>query len=112
MKKQFAVSLLGFIFVLLSAASFHAATRTVDTIADNGALTACTAAANDCSLRGAVSVSVTDDIINFSPALNYQTITLGSEITITQGISINGPGADLLRISGRDSYRHFYINGG
>lgn len=90
-----------------------AATRTVDNISDDGALTACTSAANDCSLRGAVAASATGDTINFSSALNYQTITLNSEITITQGIVISGPGANLLTISGSsNNNRHFYINAG
>jgi len=47
----------------------HAATLAVDTTADNAALTACTGAAGDCSLRGAIIKA------NSTP-VNPDTITL------------------------------------
>lgn len=47
------------------------------------------------------------DTISFSPTLfsSAQTITLGSELLITGGVVINGPGAGLLALSGNDSHR-------
>ena len=77
-----------------------AAIRTVDNTTDNGALTACGEAANDCSLRGAVTGAGNGDTINFDPSLNGSTITLDSLINIPTSLAIMGPGADKLTISG------------
>ena len=80
---------------------------------------------NDCSLRGAVAnanAASSDDIINFDVTifgrdgdapedgdLPVQTITLGgSEIAIPVGagtLTINGPGANLLTVSGNNASR-------
>ncbi|MDH5511491.1 MAG: hypothetical protein OEZ32_14215, partial [Nitrospinota bacterium] len=49
--------LIGLLFLALMApGGAWAATYVVDTTVDNGALSGCTAAAGDCSLRGAVNV--------------------------------------------------------
>lgn len=103
MKKSLLIPTLLFgiiIFVGIFSTPASAATRTVDTLADNAGLTACTVAVNDCSLRGAISGAALNDTINFDPSLNGGTITLGSLISIPRGMSIAGPGADLLTISG------------
>ena len=96
---------------------------TVDRTDDDGAASACLAAPNDCSLRGAITAAnaaVTADIINFDPTifgpggptrggsaegneLPPQTITLGgTQIVLANsgGLTINGPGANLLTVSG------------
>lgn len=95
----------------------EAATLVVDNLTDNIGLNACTAAANDCSLRGANSVAVDGDIITFDPgifSLNGvgQTIAVGSELLIANDITINGPGADNLTIDGGapDDNRVFTVN--
>jgi hypothetical protein len=84
----------------LGGAQVYAATRTVDTTADNAGLTGCTGSAGDCSLRGAISNAVVGDTINFDPSLNGQTITVSSLISIPRAMTIAGPGADKLTISG------------
>lgn len=78
----------------------QAATRTVDNVGDNGADSACTAAPNDCSFRGAVGGAANGDVINFDPSLNGLTITVGSVVSTTRSLTITGPGANLLTISG------------
>lgn len=77
-----------------------AATRTVDNASDNAALSACGGAANDCSLRGAINNAAPGDTINFDASLNGATITLGSLISIGKALTVAGPGADKLTISG------------
>ncbi len=102
-------------FVVLVFGVANAAARTVDTTSDDGTLTACTLAANDCSLRGAISGAAANDTIKFSTDLNNQTITLttNSEININKSLTINGPGANLLTIDGGpNANRIFYINAG
>lgn len=90
--------------ILSSILTAQAATRTVDTTSDSGALTACTAAPNDCSLRGAASFSSSGETIDFAPSLTGATITLGSIITFNfRGVNIIGPGADKLTISGNNT---------
>lgn len=70
---------------------------------------ACTEAANDCSLRGAVSAYTAGDQITFAIT---GTITLtNGEILITNGdVMIQGPGTDDLIISGGDASRIFTIS--
>ena len=86
-----------------------AATLNVDTTADNGALTACTAAAGDCSLRGALVTAVSGDTINFDASIAGQTITLGSMLTITKNLTIDG-GSNNITISGGNTVAIFRIN--
>lgn len=67
------------------------------------------------SLRQAIldaeSNAGADEIV-FNPGVTG-TITLASALfTITQNLTITGPGADVLAISGDDSYRVFHITGG
>lgn len=66
------------------------------------------------SLRQAVldaGFSMTPDTITFDPSLSGSTITLSSLITINTPMSIVGPGADKLTISGNKATRIFTING-
>jgi uncharacterized repeat protein (TIGR01451 family) len=68
-----------FIFTAMAGA----ATYTVDTSSDNGGLTACTDASNDCTLRGAISnanATPDSDVITF--AGSYTIILTGSTLTI------------------------------
>jgi CSLREA domain-containing protein len=78
-----------------------ATTRTVTTLAD-------TVDANDGlrSLREAISASVSGDTINFSVT---GTITLAGELSIQRALTITGPGARKLTISGNDASRIFNI---
>ncbi len=81
-----------------------------NTDSDTGlAKAACTAALDDCSLRGALSIADDGDTITFSSVFNSpQTIALGgSTIGIIDGVTITGPGANLLIITGNDFGRVF-----
>ena len=77
----------------------------VDTIDDSGAG----------SLRQAVldaNDQAGPDEIHFSLGPGANTITLtGGELTITDTVSIIGPGADLLAINGNDNDRVFHVAG-
>jgi hypothetical protein len=60
------------------------------------------------SLRAAITAAKSGDTIVFAPALNGQTITLNSgELAIKKSLSIQGPGAGLLAVSGNDASRVF-----
>lgn len=113
--------------IMFFCANAQAATYTVDTTADNAALNACTAAANDCSLRGAITaagITAESDTINFSipagdagcTAAGVCTITLtGGELIITSSTSTrtvtitNSTGASNLLISGNNQSRVFRV---
>jgi len=65
------------------------------------------------SLRQAVTAAngAADNFVQFAPALNGSTITLASgEIAINQPMTVVGPGADKLTISGNDTSRIFNIS--
>lgn len=115
MKREIITAAL-FLGLMLSGVFFareaNAATRTVDTTSDSGALTACTGAANDCSLRGAIDNAAAGDTINFDASLTNATITLGSEILLVRNVTVNGLGADKLTISGGGATRLFSYFGG
>ena len=62
------------------------------------------------SLRGTIAGAGSGDIVNFSPSLDGQTITLSSgEIDIQTNLSIIGPGPNELTISGNNASRIFDI---
>ena len=97
-----------FLFVLClsltASATVYTVTKTADT--NDGVCDA------DCSLREAVGVSnstADNDTIEFSALFNTtQTITLsGTEIVVASNgsLTINGPGANLLTISGNNASR-------
>lgn len=114
--KSFSAYLIIILLILISVSVTQAATFTVDSTADMPVLTACTAAPNDCTLRGAVSVATgAGDIINFDPTVfaTAQVISLSlGEIAISSAgpLTITGPGANLLTVSGSSSSRIFSVN--
>ncbi|MBI1764572.1 MAG: VCBS repeat-containing protein [Acidobacteria bacterium] len=68
----------------------------------------------DCSLREALAAAAAGDGIAFAALFNTsQTITLGgTELAIGKNLTINGPGANLLTISGNNTSRVFNIGSG
>ena len=106
MKFLFSVLTLVSIFFLASAGNAKAVTFTVTNTSDSGAG----------SLRQALidsNATAKADIIVFDPAVfaNQQTIILTTgQLEITNGVTVNGPGANLLKISGNNQSRVFYIN--
>ena len=101
--------LLAFLTGLLAATPVlpaHAATLTVNTLVDENDGSCVD---GDCSLRDALQVAVSGDTIDFSVT---GTIVLTSKLIITQPVTIAGPGADLLTVSGNDLYTVFWIDGG
>ena len=65
------------------------------------------------SLRADIAAAQSGDTIVFAPNLNGQTITLTSgELSITKGLTIQGPGAGQLTVSGNNMYRAFEVNAG
>ncbi len=52
---------------------------------------------------------ISEDIIRFNLPAGPQTITLGSELLITDGLRIEGPGSSQLTISGNDTTRIFNV---
>jgi hypothetical protein len=66
------------------------------------------------SLRAAIAAANANpgaNVVNFAQGLQG-TITLGSELDVTNSVSLNGPGAGTLAISGNNAYRVFYFAGG
>src|SRR5690348_10989530 len=61
------------------------------------------------SLRDAIAVANSGDTIDFSAT---GTITLGSTLTIAKDLTISGPGASSLAISGNNLVRVFYASSG
>src|SRR5689334_14925132 len=61
----------------------------------------------DCSLREAVVVAAADDTVVFSSLFNTpQTVTLTlGQLAIIRNLTINGPGPDILTISGNSASR-------
>ncbi|HZH33901.1 MAG TPA: choice-of-anchor Q domain-containing protein, partial [Pyrinomonadaceae bacterium] len=112
---KFAKLFLVFCFVFCLAQAAFPATYTVTKIADTNDGT-CDA---DCSLREAIAAAVAtvdDDTIQFSTLFNTsQTIVLsGTDLIITNNgiLTINGPGANLLTVSGNNVSRVFTNNTG
>ena len=87
--------------VFLSAWSAFGATITVTNTSDSGAG----------SLREAIASAANGDTINF--ALTYPaTITVATPLTFGPSVTITGPGASNLTISGADSVAVFIVNTG
>jgi hypothetical protein len=114
-------SVLGAVLVaalaLAAISPAYAATFDVDTTDDNGALTACTAAPADCSLRGAIlnaSSNGVDDTINV-PAGTY-TLTSGTELLLNENTTTMIVGADpattIIAGDGVSVRRVFHLVGG
>ena len=65
------------------------------------------------SLRFEIAAASTGDTINFSSKLKGETITLTSgELLITESLTINGPGANQLSVSGNNASRVFEVAAG
>ena len=64
------------------------------------------------SLRQAVADTASGDLITFSPNLNGQTISLNNSLTITKNLTITGPGASQLALSGVNVVGVLAIRGG
>jgi hypothetical protein len=64
------------------------------------------------SLRAAIATASPGDTIVFAPRLSGQTVTLGSQLSISKSLDIEGPGAARLTISGNNASRVFDIQGG
>lgn len=106
-----------FIFTL-AAHSISAATFTVDNNSDTAGQSACTAAANDCNLPGAVGAArnaAGDDTIVFAAGITNITLTTTPEIyldSVGGSVTITGPGANVLTIDGgAGTNRIFRANG-
>jgi hypothetical protein len=94
-----AMLLLAAVFVMLfAAARADAATYTVDTSADNGALNTCGAGAGDCSLRGAIDKAnddTTTDSIDFAGSVTSVTLNAPMD-PITEKLVVNGGGTTVV----------------
>jgi hypothetical protein len=63
------------------------------------------------SLRAEIAAAQNNDTIVFAPSLAGHTITLTSgELSITKGMTIQGPGASQLTVSGNNASRVFEVN--
>ena len=82
-----------------------AATRTVNTLADTSGGNC---SGGTCSLRDAISLSADGARIEFAVT---GTITLTSAITSDKSLTIAGPGADKLTLSGNNTTRVFFFTG-
>jgi hypothetical protein len=107
--------------LIFSASAARAVNYTVDNTTDDPTKTGCTAAADDCSLRGAIikaNGTMAGDMINFSGIPNGSTIFLvNGELTIapvaTGGrLVFNGNTNPSVTVSGNNLSRVFYIPAG
>jgi CSLREA domain-containing protein len=96
---------------LAMAGTAQATDFTVDNLGDTTG-GACTAAANDCSLREAIENanldSVADNIL-FDSSLSGMITLTSDELYVTGPTDIQGPGAGTLTVSGNDDYGIFRI---
>ena len=100
------------LFAMLIVVSAQAATLTVDTTIDDATLTACTPAANDCSLRGAITIAAPGDTITFDSSFTFapRSIPLtDGALVINKSLTITSVGS--LIIVGDGSDRVFDISG-
>lgn len=93
---------------LLAAASARAATLTVTTLSDSSD----SSCAATCSLRDAMLSATSGDVIAFQPGL-HGILTLSSALpAIRENLTIQGPGATLLTVSGNHAVIVFTISSG
>ncbi len=94
--------LVGLVVALFPVAS-QAATYVVDRL-DDGNVAGCSAADNDCTLRGAMTLAnrgAGDDTLAFAPAVRGTITIEGAPLPVISGqFAVEGPGANLLKISG------------
>ena len=96
--------------LLWTPASASGDTITVNSQNDGGGT--CTPGSEvDCSFRQAVATASSGDTIEFHPSVSAITLTTGN-IEITQNLTIAGPGAGQLSVSGNNSSRVFNITSG
>ena len=96
------------IFTGLATARAQAATTwTVNTTADSND----GSCGSTCSLRDAITAANADsgDTIQFDPSVTGGTITLGSTLSIATNMTITGPGANFLTISGGNAVGVFSV---
>jgi hypothetical protein len=105
-----------FLVALAGASATTAATFTVDTSQDgNGIVAVCSAAPDDCSLRGAITVAAAtpgDDTVVFAPRVTDIRLSFG-EVILNAGLGrliVNGPGAIVLTVRGDGLQRLFSFN--
>ena len=102
----------------LFAANAQAATYVVNTNADDASGGTCNPSPGTCTLRDAISSANGDssaDTITFAPSLDGQMITLTNgalSITDSHGLTITGPGAGSLSVSGGGNSAVFDIGTG
>lgn len=102
--KNFAV-IIGTLFFMLSLAVIEnqAVTRTVTTLSDGVGVVG--------SLRERIAIANAGDTIVFQASLRGP-ISLINQIVINKNLIINGPGADVVRVSGLNNVRVFNISAG
>lgn len=73
------------------AADANAATYVVDNSTDNGALSACTGAANDCSLRGAITTANGDSTVDTIDFIGPGSVTIEAPLPpVIERLTIDG----------------------
>ncbi|QLE49272.1 PEP-CTERM sorting domain-containing protein [Nostoc sp. C057] len=88
-------------WVIMQVESAQAATLTVNNLDDSGVG----------SLRDAINIASSNDVVEFLLGSNPSTITLTSgALAIAKNLTINGPGANLLTISGNNQFPVFNIS--
>lgn len=100
-------SILGGWTLVLTVPTVYTVTKVADT--NDGTCN------SDCSLREAIAAAGDGDLIRFASPLfdSSQTITLGgSALAISKSVTIEGPGAERLSISGNDASSVFSIPSG
>ena len=100
-----------FLFLTISASIASAATFTVTTLADNQS-NGC--GIGQCTLREAVNdanLLPGSDTINFQAALTGTIVLTNGHLSITSDITINGPSARTLSVSGNSNSRVFVVSG-
>jgi CSLREA domain-containing protein len=104
-----AVVLVLVLFALCTQLALGAGTIVVDTLVDE-ADGSC--GDGDCSLRDAINVAASGDTIEFSVAGTIAVAEKWNPFVITKELTINGPGIDLLTISGADHSGVFWVQVG
>jgi hypothetical protein len=88
-------------WVIMQVESAQAATLTVNNLNDSGVG----------SLRDTINIASSNDVVEFLLGSNPSTITLTSgALPIAKNLTINGPGANLITISGNNQFPVFDIS--
>ncbi|MFN7929188.1 MAG: choice-of-anchor Q domain-containing protein [Blastocatellia bacterium] len=91
------------------AALFAFASTISVTSTGDGTATAANCPGASCRLRDAIAAAAAGDSINFAVS---GTITLQSRLFLDKNLTIQGPGANALTISGNDATRLFFVQAG